>query len=157
MNTLLIYLVPFQKIFCKNIISATSVAFSYTLVMRHGKSSNVVCDIVITPEFALMSPLLPRYSSRTELGRRMFQSELGQFLGLCKLKFMEIYLRKFYFLSNAASSLFQTCAPEGLFSMDVLLCVYSKQRPKPWSFWWTLSSLKGVTHIPTTELLFLWH
>lgn len=39
----------------------------------------------------------------------------------------------FYFLSNAASS-FQTCAPEGLFPMEVLLCVYSKERPNRGKF-----------------------
>lgn len=142
MNTSVIYLVPFQEIFCKNIISATSTAFSYILVIRHGKVATAVCDIVITPEFTLMSPLLLRYSSRTNLGRTMFESELGWFLGLCKLKFMDIYLRKFYFLSNAVSSLRQTCAPGGLFSMAVLLCVYIPSRGQtrqvfgePWVHW----------------------
>lgn len=157
MNASVIYLVPFQEIFCKNIISATFTAFSYILVIRHGKVVTAVRDIVITPEFTLMSPLLLRYSSRTNLGRMMFESELGWFLGLCKLKFMAIYLRKFYFLSNAASSLRQTCAPGGLFSMALLLCVYSKQRPNQASFWWTLSPLKELTHIPTMYVLLLWY
>lgn len=39
----------------------------------------------------------------------------------------------FYLLSNATSS-FQTCAPEGLFPMEVLLCVYSKERPNRGKF-----------------------
>lgn len=98
------------------------------------KIATAVCDIVIMPEFTLMSPLLPRYSSRTNLGRGMFQSELGRFLGLRKLKFMQMS-EEVLLLSNATSSLFQTYPPEGLFSMDVLLCVYSKQRPKQGSFW----------------------
>lgn len=142
MDTSLIYLVPFQIILHENIIRATSMAVSYTLVIGHGKAvAAAVCDTVSTPEFTLMSPFLPRYSSRANLGRRMIQCELGQFLGLCKLKFMQIYLRKFYFLSNAASSLFQTCSSEGLFLRDVVLCVCCEQSPKeevfgePWFHW----------------------
>lgn len=96
-----------------------------------GKIAMAACDIVIAPEFILMCPLLPKYSSRTNLGRQILESELKQLLGFCKLKFMKIYLNEFHFLNNSMLSLFQTCALGGLFSNDVLfLYVYSKQRPK---------------------------
>lgn len=85
-----------------------------------------------------MCPLLPKYSSRTSLGRRMLESEFGKLLGLCELKSMEICLSKFY-LEFYAKFILNLCSWRPVFNWCTCVCVYSKQRPKRAFLHWEFS------------------